>query len=68
MHLCKYMIKKVVMLLSTVDTLKQLNYDLENNSNYIILRQYKYNMSTKDLLNKYATTDDQKQTFKSTSF
>ena len=47
--------------LSPVDTLKQFNYDLENNSNYAILRQYEYNMSTKDLLNKYAITDDQKQ-------
>lgn len=47
--------------ISPVDTLKQFNYDLENNSNYVILRQYEYNMSTKDLLNKYAITDDQKE-------
>lgn len=47
--------------LSPVDTLKQLNYDLDNNSNFVVLRQYGYNMSTKDLLDKYATTDDQKQ-------
>ena len=47
--------------LSPIDTLKQLNYDLENNSNYVILRQYKYNMNTKELLEKYATTDDQRQ-------
>jgi len=47
--------------LSPVDTLKQLNYNLENNSDYVILRQYKYNMSTKDLMDKYVTTEDQKQ-------
>ncbi|MCE5222080.1 MAG: ABC transporter permease [Clostridium sp.] len=47
--------------LSSVDTLKQLNYDLDNSSNYVILNQYNYDMSTKDLLEKYATTDDQKQ-------
>jgi len=34
---------------------------LEGRTNYSILRQYNYNMSTKDLLNKYAITDDQKQ-------
>ena len=47
--------------LSSIDTLKQLKYDLEGRTNYSILRQYNYNMSTKDLLNKYAITDDQKQ-------
>ena len=61
MHLCKYLIRKDNNVLSPVDTLKQLNYNLENNSNYVILRQYEYNMSTKDLLDKYATTDDEKQ-------
>ena len=47
--------------LSSIDTLKQLKYDLEGCTNYSILRQYRYNMSTKDLLNKYAMTDEQKQ-------
>jgi len=47
--------------LSSIDTLKQLKYDFEGRTNYSILRQYNYNMSTKDLLNKYAITDDQKQ-------
>ena len=53
--------KKNNNVLSSVDTLKQLNYDLDNSSNYVILNQYNYDMSTKDLLEKYATTDDQKQ-------
>ena len=47
--------------LSSIDTLKQLKYDLEGCTNYSMLRQYRYNMSTKDLLNKYAMTDEQKQ-------
>jgi putative ABC transport system permease protein len=46
---------------STVDTLKQLNYNLDDYSRYSIVRTYEYNMSTKDLLEKYAATDDQKQ-------
>lgn len=48
-------------IISPVDALKQLNYNLEDNSNYIILRQYQYDMNTKNLLDKYATTDGEKQ-------
>ncbi|WP_297423138.1 FtsX-like permease family protein [Clostridium sp.] len=47
--------------LSVIDALKQMNYNLENNCNYVVLRQYKYNMSVKDLLDKYILTDDEKQ-------
>ena len=54
--------------LSQVDTLKLLNYDLENNSNYVILSQYNYDMSTKDLLEKYAIDDNQKQTLEIRDF
>lgn len=43
------------------DTLKQLNYDLDKYSKYSVMYIYNYNMSTKDLLNKYATTDDKMQ-------
>lgn len=45
-----------------LDALKQSNYNLDGNAKYFILRQYKYNTSAKDLLEKYATADDQKQT------
>jgi putative ABC transport system permease protein len=45
-----------------LDALKQSNFNLDGNAKYFILRQYKYNTSAKDLLEKYATADDQKQT------
>ncbi|SFD14612.1 ABC transporter permease [Clostridium uliginosum] len=45
-----------------LDALKELNYNLEDNSNYVLLRQYENDMSTKDLLEKYATANDEKQT------
>lgn len=47
--------------LSPVDILKQLNYNLDEYSNYKLLNQYVYDMSTKDLLEKYTTTNDQKE-------
>lgn len=47
--------------LSPVDILKQLNYNLDEYSNYNLLNQYVYDMSTKDLLEKYTTTNDQKE-------
>lgn len=47
--------------LSPVNILKQLNYNLDEYSNYTVLNQYVYNMSTRDLLEKYATTNDQKE-------
>lgn len=47
--------------LSPVDILKQLNYNLDEYSNYNLLNQYVYDMSTKDLLEKYITTNDQKE-------
>lgn len=46
---------------SVIDALKQLNYNIEDKSNYVILGRYKYNMSTKDLLDKYALSNDEKQ-------
>ena len=46
---------------SIIDTLKQLNYNLDYNAKYSIMRSYVYSMSTKDLLKKYAVTDNQKQ-------
>ncbi len=45
-----------------LDALKQSNYNLDGNAKYSVLRQYAYDMSARDLLEKYATTDDQKQT------
>lgn len=45
-----------------LDALKQSNYNLDGNAKYYVLRQYAYDMSARDLLEKYATTDDQKQT------
>ncbi|AGX44846.1 FtsX-like permease family protein [Clostridium saccharobutylicum] len=47
--------------LSPVNILKQLNYNLDEYSNYTVLNQYVYNMSTRDLLEKYTTTNDQKE-------
>ncbi len=47
--------------LSSIDTLKQLNYNLDDYAEYSTIKNYEYNMSTKDLLEKYALTDDQKQ-------
>lgn len=44
-----------------LDALKQLNYNLDDNANYAILDQYQYDISTKNLLDNYATTNDQKQ-------
>lgn len=44
-----------------LDALKQSNYNLDENAKYSVLRQYTYNISTRDLLEKYAATDDQKQ-------
>ncbi|MEQ8153327.1 MAG: ABC transporter permease [Clostridiaceae bacterium] len=43
------------------DALKKLNYNLEDNTDYVALKDYTYNMSTKDLLSKYAATSDEKQ-------
>lgn len=48
--------------ISTLEALKNFNYDLEGTSNYVLINQYQYDMSTKDLLDKYATTDSEKQT------
>jgi len=47
--------------LSSVDVLKQLNYNLDNYAKYCVIKNYEYNDNTKDLLVKYATTDDQKE-------
>ncbi|CUU49738.1 FtsX-like permease family protein [Clostridium beijerinckii] len=48
-------------MISTVDTLKKLNYNLDDNAKYSVIRSYEYNMSAKNFLEKYAVTDDQKQ-------
>ncbi|NRT36543.1 putative ABC transport system permease protein [Clostridium beijerinckii] len=49
-------------MISTVDTLKKLNYKLDDNAKYSVIRSYEYNMSAKKFLEKYAVNDDQKQT------
>jgi putative ABC transport system permease protein len=49
-------------IISPVDALKNANYDLESTSKYVILNQYEYNTSSKELLSAYATTDNDKQT------
>ena len=46
---------------SSMDALKQLNYNLEGNSDYVIIEEYQYDMSSKNLLDKYAITNDEKQ-------
>ncbi|MFW2487213.1 ABC transporter permease [Clostridium chromiireducens] len=46
---------------SIMDALKQLDYNLEGNAEYVIFEQYQYNMSTKNLLDNYATTNEEKQ-------
>ncbi|OOM16192.1 ABC transporter permease [Clostridium saccharobutylicum] len=55
-------------ILSPVDILKQLNYNLDEYSSYTVLNQYVYNMSTRDLLEKYATTNDQKEILNISTF
>lgn len=45
---------------STVDVLKKLNFDLDKDTKYCTISNYEYNLSAKDLLTKYAVTDDQK--------
>ncbi|EKQ51253.1 MULTISPECIES: FtsX-like permease family protein [unclassified Clostridium] len=47
--------------LSVIDALKQMDYNLENNCNYVVLRQYKYDMNVKNLLDKYTLTNDEKE-------
>lgn len=44
-----------------LDAIKRADYNLDGNSKYSVVRQYNYDMSTKDLLAKYAITDDQKE-------
>lgn len=46
---------------SSMDALKQLNYNLEDNSNYVVIEEFQYEMSTKNLLDKYAINNDEKQ-------
>lgn len=46
---------------SSMDALKQLNYNLEDNTNYVVIEEYQYEMSTKNLLDKYAINNDEKQ-------
>lgn len=48
-------------IISAIDTLKRAGYDVENTSKYVIANQYEYNTSSKELLSKYAVTDDDKQ-------
>lgn len=48
-------------IVSPIDTLKKSNYDLESNSKYVIIKMYEQDVSSKELLGKYAITDDEKQ-------
>jgi ABC-type transport system, involved in lipoprotein release, permease component len=48
-------------IISAIDTLKKAGYDVENTSKYVIVNQYKHNTNSKDLLSKYAVTDNDKQ-------
>lgn len=48
-------------IVSAIDTLKKAGYDIESTSKYVVLRQYDNNASSKELLSKYAATDDDKQ-------
>lgn len=47
--------------ISVLDALKQLNYNLGDNADYVVFRQYEYNMSSRDVLGKYALSNDQKE-------
>ena len=47
--------------ISPFDTLKKSGYDVKSTSKYVIINQYEHNTSSKELLNKYAVTDDDKQ-------
>lgn len=48
-------------IISAIDTLKKAGYNVENTSKYVIVNQYEYNTSSKELLSKYAVTDNDKQ-------
>lgn len=48
-------------IISPIDALKKANYDLESNSKYVIINTYEHDASSKELLSKYAATEDEKQ-------
>ncbi|NRW83880.1 FtsX-like permease family protein [Clostridium beijerinckii] len=47
--------------ISVLDALNQLNYNVDDNADYVVIRQYKNNMSSRDVLAKYALSSDQKE-------
>lgn len=48
-------------IISPFDTIKKAGYDVEGTSKYAIIRSYEYDASSKELLSKYAVTEDDKQ-------
>ncbi len=46
--------------ISVLDALNQLNYNVDDNADYVVIRQYKSNISSRDVLAKYALSSDQK--------
>lgn len=48
-------------IISPFDTLKKAGYDVESTSKYAIIRSYEYDSSSKELLSKYAVTEDDDQ-------
>lgn len=46
---------------SAIDTLKEINYNLDSYANYSVLRNYRYNLNVKELLINYAKTYDEKE-------
>ncbi len=47
--------------ISVLDALNQLNYNVDDNADYVVIRQYKNNMRARDVLAKYALSSDQKE-------
>lgn len=48
-------------IISAIDTLKKVGYDVESTSKYVIVNQYEHGTSSKEILGKYAISEDEKQ-------